>query len=198
MLAGDTSNRGSRFQRQRHQCAFKLQRVLPVVATRIRGNDRLKICVHNLNLWAQILCRNSIMKDPSQAVETALGRRLRYSEAILFIKTAPAEHLVGIDAMLAGDMSNRGSRFQRQRHQCAFKLQRMLPVVATRIRGNDRLKICVHNLNLWAQILCRNSIMKDPSQAVETALGRRLPNTIKDFRFKDMSKNLIFSEKFIL
>src|SRR5476649_970904 len=51
----------------------------------------------------------------------------------------------------------------------------MLAVVAACIRGNDRLKICVHNRKLWAQILCQNSIMDDADQAVQTALGRRLP-----------------------
>src|SRR5471032_2153407 len=51
----------------------------------------------------------------------------------------------------------------------------MLAIVAACMRGNDRLKICVHNRKLWAQILCRNSIMDDAGQAVQTALGRRLP-----------------------
>src|SRR5476651_1177980 len=51
--------------------------MLAVVAACIRGNDRLKICVHNRKLWAQILCQNSIMDDADQAVQTALGRRLR-------------------------------------------------------------------------------------------------------------------------
>jgi hypothetical protein len=98
-----------------------------------------------------------------------------YAEATLFIKTAPAEHLVGIDAVLAGDFSNGGSWFKRQRHQCALELQRVLPVVAACIRGNDRLKICVHNRKLWAQMLCQNSIMDDTGQTVQTALVRRLP-----------------------
>src|SRR5471030_1299081 len=56
----------------------------------------------------------------------------------------------------------------------------MLAVVAACIRGNDRLKICVHNRTLWAQILCQNSIMDDADQAVQTALGRRLPSSEYD------------------
>lgn len=36
---------------------------------------------------------------------------------------------------------------------------RMLTIVAACIRGNGELKICVHNRNLWAQVLCQNSIM---------------------------------------
>src|SRR5471030_2728545 len=58
--------------------------MLAVVAACIRGNDRLKICVHNRKLWAQILCQNSIMDDADQAVQTALGRRLRRSRLPLF------------------------------------------------------------------------------------------------------------------
>ncbi|MNN17965.1 hypothetical protein D3C81_1311640 [compost metagenome] len=39
----------------------------------------MKICVHNQNLWAQMLCQNSIMNVGGQGVQTALGRRLRAS-----------------------------------------------------------------------------------------------------------------------
>lgn len=84
MFARDASDRDARFERQSHQRALELQRVLPIMAARIRGNDWLKICVHNHNLWAQMLCQNSIMDDGGQAVQTALGRRLRFSWRGLF------------------------------------------------------------------------------------------------------------------
>lgn len=37
------------------------ERVLAIMAACIRGNVRLKICVHNQNLWARILRQNSII-----------------------------------------------------------------------------------------------------------------------------------------
>lgn len=56
---------------------LELQRVLAILAACIRRYDRLKICVHNRNLWTQMLCPNSIMNDAVRAVQTALGRCLR-------------------------------------------------------------------------------------------------------------------------
>src|SRR5476649_488446 len=64
--------------------------MLAIVAACMRGNDRLKICVHNRELWAQILCRNSIMDDAGQAVQTALGRRLRLMRKQQYRNTSKA------------------------------------------------------------------------------------------------------------
>ncbi|MPQ55161.1 transposase [Duganella sp. FT27W] len=42
----------------------------------------MKICVHNQNLWAQMLCQNSIMDDSAHAVQTALGTRLLFDKLV--------------------------------------------------------------------------------------------------------------------
>ena len=90
----------------------------------------------------------------------------------MLIKTAPTEHLVGVDTVLRY-ARDRGAPTPATAPQGALELQRVLAVVAARIRGNDRLKICVHNPKFRVQALFQNSIMLDAGQTVQTALGTR-------------------------